>query len=333
MALYLDHVNALLQNLREAPITALSTDTSSVAFRAQGAVKNAVKRVWNAKQWTFKQRRTTQATVASTIRYNLPKYVGEPYKFLSSASPYDIDVISEDNFDKHIPNPTSEGNPIYAMLYEMTGVNTQPSSASALAIVSSSTADTTQTVLVKGTVSSDIDYEEITLSGTTSVSTTKSFSAIHSITKSDVTTGRITITSNSAAVTNLVLAPQEKTWRYRAYRLYPIPSSVLTITIKHFAIPPPMTRAFEDTEIPERWDYVVNQYAHAFALQPKGQDQLAEFQANIQVADKFVNEDMANEEDISSEKIIIPLRFGDVGTNFLTSWVPSGFGVTLGSFY
>ena len=82
---------------------------------------------------------------------------------------------------------------------------TQPSSASALAIASSLAADTTQKLIVEGIVDSLEDYEVVTLTGTTSVSTSKSFSYIKGMRLDKAATGTVTATSNSAVVTNATL--------------------------------------------------------------------------------------------------------------------------------
>lgn len=329
MGLFIEHVNACLQKMRETPITALSTDTTTEAFRAQEAVRRAVKRVWNAKQWSFKLRRFTFSTVASQEAYTLPKLVGEVYKIKSSASPYDVQVIGEDLFDKCVPNPTTTGDPEFARLFEMVGVETQPTSASTITVVSSSASDTTQTVLVKGLVSNEVDYEEFALNGTTQVTGSKSFSQIYAVSKSDVTVGRISVKSNGATVTNTTLAPQDTTIRLRVLRLYPISANTTTITIKCFGLAPELTRAYEDTEIPKRWDYVIDQFAYAYMLQTKGQEQLNEFTVQMQLATTMLNEDMMTEEYISAEEVIIPERWGGTGDGNL-GWtgLPSGYGYT-----
>ena len=327
MGIFIDHVNACLQKVRETPITSLSTDTTTEAFRAQEAVRRAVKRVWNAKQWSFKLRRFTFSTTASQEAYALPKLVGETYKIKSSASPYDITVVSEDLFDRNVPNPTTTGNPEIARLFEMVGVETQPTSASAVTVASSSASDTTQTVLIKGLVSGQVDYEELALNGTSQVTGSKQFSEIYAVSKSDVTVGRISVLSNGATVTNATIPTQDKVVRMRRLRLYPIPSSTLTITVKCFGLSPELTRAYEDTEIPPRWDYVVDQFAYAYMLQTKGKEQLEEFAVQMQLADKMLGDDMMTEEYISAEEIIVPERWGGTGDGSL-GWtsLPAGHG-------
>lgn len=314
MALMIDHVNVVLQRLRQDTVTQLSTDQSTVTYRVQIAVQRAIARVWNAKQWTFKQRKTTLALTSSTSEYNLGKDIGEPYIVLSSLSPYLIRATAEEDFDTRVPNPTATGNPDRYMLFEYAGVEVQPTAASALSITSTSASDTTQSVLVRGVVSGQEDYEQVTLNGTTPVSTTKQFSSIRSVTKSAETAGRVTVQSDSGTVTNLTMGPLEKTIRLKKVRFYPTPSNSGTITIKHFKVPFVPTQALDDSEIPSRWDYVVEQWAFAMALQPQGQDQLAEQQAQFALAEKYLNDDMASEEKQSEARIIVPRRGMDDGT-------------------
>ncbi len=311
MAIFLDHVNKVLGMLRADPITALSTDTSTVAFRTQLAVQRAIAKVWNSKQWSFKQRKTTLSVASGEDEIELPKDVGEPYMILSSLEPYILTSIDEDDFDRLEPNPQESASPKVIMLFEQEGVNTQLSAASTVTAVSSSSADITQKVLVKGIVSGEVDYEELSLIGTTSVTTSKSFTKITSVTKSDITSGRVTIT-DSGAVTLLVMSPLEKVIRLRKARLYPDPSASLTVTIKHFALPRIPVHAYEDSEIPSRWNYVVEQYAFAMALQPQGQDQINEQIAQFNLANAFMG-DMAKEEKQSSMQIIQPAKAFDVG--------------------
>lgn len=329
--LYIDHINHVLSTLRETDVTDITTDKSTEAWKAQEAVKRAVKRIWNYKQWSFKGRITTFSTVSGTEDYILSKDVGNIYQILSSVAPYHIHSISEQTFDTIEPNRTRTGNPSTATLFEMRGVNTQPSSASVITIVSSSTSDTTENVIIRGLVSDEDDFEELTLNGNTNVNSSKSFSRIDSITKSAVTVGRITITSNSAAVTNAVMGRLELTMRFKRLRLYPEPAAVITITIKHFTRSVILTDRYHDTEIPRDWDYVVDALAVAFALQAKGQDQINETTSHTELAIKILEQDMATEEHISSDITWIPLPFDTFGTS-LFGGPPSGFSPIEGGF-
>lgn len=314
MATYLQTINTVLGKLRKDPISALSTDNTTDAYRVQTAVQRAIARIWNAKQWTFKQSKTTLSLTSGTAEYKLPRDVGEPYIVLSDLSPYWIRFKTEEELDSLDPNPTASANPRYYTLFEYDGVETQPSSASALSVVSSSASDTSQIVVIRGLVSGYDDYEEITVSGTSPVSTTKSFSSISSVSKSGDTAGRITVTAG--ATTCVVLGPLETNVRLRKIRFYPTPTATTTISIKHYKAPVIPVVAHDVSGIPSRWDYVVDQYAFALALQSQGKDQSEEFVVQMQLAKSMLDEDMAGEEKQESTGIIVPNRALDVGSEF-----------------
>ena len=282
-------------------------------------------RIFNAKTWSFRQRRTTFATVASTARYNLPKTVGLPYIVQSTGEPKKIEFVGEEEFDFQIPDPLEVADPRVATIYDLNGVSEQPSSASVIAISSSSNADTSQIVRVRGLVGGQETSENISLNGTSGVNGLLSFSEIIAVTKSAETTGNITLTSNSAAVTNVVIGPLETTVKFRQMRLYPTPASVLTITVKHFAPPPILTHIYDDIQIPQTWDYVTDQFAFALALQAKGQDQASEFTTQYALAKQFLDEDMATEERAAVHVPLIARRAGDTG-DLTPAWLPSGHG-------
>lgn len=326
MGIFLDHINVVLSKLRVDPITSLSTDTTSEAFKAQVAVRRAVWRVWNAKQWSFKLRQYSFSLTSGTNAYYLSKVIAEPTIILVNASPYVVTGITGEMMDRLVPNPTETGVPRFVKLYDMGGTLAAPSSG-VLSISSSSASDTTQTVCVKGALSNgEVGVEEIALSGTSTVTTSTSFtSPIYSISKSGDTEGTVTIMSGATTIARL--GPQEKTIRYRLIQFHPIPDSTYTATIKGFGMPPLLTKAYEDIEIPSRWDYVVDQWAFAMALQGKGQEQLQEQAAEFQLAKSFLEDDMNSEEQISSDILIVPQKWGSDHSDIYFPQL-SGYGIT-----
>ena len=323
MGLFIDHVNETLRRMRRDPVTSLSTDGTEIAFKIQEAVKRAVQHIWNARQWKFKGRLYTLIAISGTSTYVLDKRIGEPYKFMSSVSPYIIHPVNEDTFDAYEPNPIASGNPELAIMFEVVGVETQPTTASTISAVSNSTSDTAQTVLIAGIVGGELDYEEIALNGTSPVSTTKLFSHIESITKNITTAGIITIKSDSDTVTNGTLARAERTVRLKKIRFFPTPSSTVTVTVKNFKAPVILTHKLQDTEIPQRWDYVVDQFTFAYALQSLGQAQLSEFTAALTVASSLLDDEMAVTEKLTSDEPVVLMPFDVLGEN---PWLdpPSG---------
>ena len=327
MSLFLDHVNSVLSKLRETPVTALSSDVTTEAYKAQEAVQRAVDRIWNAKQWSFKMRDYSFATVAGQSSYPLFPDCGEIYTLKSSQHPYNIPIIGFTTFNKYVPDQTESGAPYIGVLTEQNGIMAQPATAGVVSISSTSASDTTQKVVAKGVVGGAyVAVEELSLAGTAPVSGSVSFSELLSVSKSDTTAGVVTATIGATTVAKLW--PGQKTSHTRHLKLYPTPDAAYTITASYFSAPCRMTNAYEDTLIPARWDYVVDQFGFSFALQAKGQEQGGEFAAQYGVANKMLETDMAREEMIASDANVIPGDPTDRGSRgwdtYPAGYYPSG---------
>jgi len=124
-------------------------------------------------------------------------------------------------------------------------VQAQPTASSVLAVVSSSASDTTQTVVIRG-ISGGVEMiESVTLTGTSSVNTTNAYTRVKAISKSASTTGKVTVTSNSAAVTLAVLSPEMLTASYKLAVLHYKPSELITIAMPYIIKPLPMTNDYD----------------------------------------------------------------------------------------
>jgi hypothetical protein len=88
--------------------------------------------------------------------------------------------------------------------------------------------------------------EDVTLNGTSTVTTTNSYTRILSITKDASTTGKITITDSSANVIH-VLSPATIDGRVKVFRAYPSPAQTLTVKMPYIVKPLPMT---DDNDVP-----------------------------------------------------------------------------------
>lgn len=126
--------------------------------------------------------------------------------------------------------------------YRMWGYNMvieQPLEASVVTISSSSTADTSISTTVFGTVGGYPDSETITTNGsdgTTAVAGSKSFTSIERFVKAASSTGTITATTNSANVTVAVIPTGDQTSgvNYSKISLYPLPSSVIPVHVNYY---------------------------------------------------------------------------------------------------
>lgn len=323
--LYIDLVNTVLAKMRQDPITDLSTDTTTFAYRAQEAVNRAVARVWNHKTWAFKRNSVVTSLTSGTAQYELDRRIGEIYSIITDAHPYKISIVPQHLFNLFEPNPQNSGNPWLAFLDHFIGVRSQPSAASIVTAYSSSASDTTQTVLITGVINGGgYVREALSLSGTSQVSTINSFVSIESVTKSGSTQGVISIYADSGTTFLCNLAQSDTTARFKSITFFPTPSSTISITYHYFREPQTMVHKFEDSLIPDRWTYVVDQWAFALMLQSQGQDQLAETEKQTQLAIKMLEEDMASEETISVEESMTPLKVGEGGWRNQLMAPPSG---------
>lgn len=187
-------------------------------------------------------------TVANQQDYILPSDFGKEKYVHDNTNKRYIPFISLSELVETYPETLSSvGSPdFYTIIQDV--VRNQPTSASTVSIASSSASDTTQSVLVRGTDANDIELSEsVTLTGTTPAVTTNSYKEIRSITKSATTVGRITGTSNSAAVTNFVMAPADLDYKVKKLRLHYIPSSIITLNVPYYINPYPLSH---DNDVP-----------------------------------------------------------------------------------
>lgn len=121
-----------------------------------------------------------------------------------------------------------------------------PTSASVLAIVSSSAGDTTQSIVIQG-LDSNGRYvsETVALNGTSSQNSTNSYTRVIGIAKSATTTGTVTITSNSGAVTVATIAPSVLDYRVKVMRFYASPSSTITVYCPYLIKAIPMVSSYD----------------------------------------------------------------------------------------
>lgn len=202
---------------------------------------------------------TTASSLTYTIygqeMYNLPIQTNkEAFLYHEKFGfPFTLQYITDREFYSSSVNTLISYTPTHYRMWDVDNVINQPTSASVVTVVSSSSADTTQTISVFGTVSGYPDFEQIVLNGTTSVPGTKSFSNIDRITKSASTTGRVTCTTNSAGNTLAVIPTgyQTDAIRFKKIQLFPLPDSIIPIQVYFYKQP---YRLVNDGDIHELGD-------------------------------------------------------------------------------
>jgi len=194
--------------------------------------------------WENIQPDYTFDTTVGTQRYVLPSDFRKEISCTDTTNDTEISRFSLQELYSTYKDLTTSGTvERYAITEEC--VQNQPTSASVLAIVSSSASDTTPIVFIRG-ISGGVEVSEsVTVTGTTPVNTTNSYTRIKAISKSAASVGKITITSNSSAVTNAVIAPEELEGRYKIAILHYKPAEVITIAMPYIIQPLPLSNAYD----------------------------------------------------------------------------------------
>ena len=231
--------------------------------------------------WSFNRRKTSLATVASTEFYQLPRDIDKISLIRQTSTPTKIRYIPDDLFYDYIPNPTATGTPKWYRIWEEEGVSVRLSVDDMLEVVSSNTADTTQTVRVVGYDTDGLlRTESISLNGTTAVAglITFDYNATEKkplrISKSADTTGVITVREKTADTTLVKLAPSERAGRFKIVSFYPIPSSAINLYLEYFTR---IRRLEGDNDVPdldEKWLWVVRLGTCAKVYQYQGKLEL-----------------------------------------------------------
>lgn len=146
-------------------------------------------------------------------------------------------------------------------------VNAQPTAASVIAIVSSAAGDTTQKVRLWGVSNGEEVTELVSLNGTTSVNSANSYTRLDRVSKDGNTTGRITGTSNAAAVTNFIMAPTEVSPRYVKIHLVRRPDSAIVYTLTYVVKPQLLANAEDVPLVDCSTAMVVGAFADALVEQ------------------------------------------------------------------
>lgn len=163
-------------------------------------------------------------------------------------------------------------------------VSSQPTSSSLLSFSSSSSSDTAQTVRVWGISGSQEISEQITLSGTGTVSSQNSYTRIDRVSKSATTSGTVTITSNSGAVSIATISPREYTSRYTKLHLVPMPNAAITYNITYKAKTPRLQFDEDIPILPCHTALIYGAYAQALEEQrqfTKAQMEWQKFESSV----------------------------------------------------
>lgn len=197
--------------------------------------------------WNFCNHDYSITTVAGTQDYALPRDFGKELYVLEDTNNAEVEYISPQQLIRDYAATWSSTGTVNKYTILDKPVLDQPSSASIITIVSDAAGDTSQSVLVRGVVGGIEDTESINLNGTSSADGTKQFTRIISISKTAATTGKVTVTSNSAAVTIATISPEVLHYKVKCVRFHSVPSAAVTIRMPYKISPLPLN---DNTDVP-----------------------------------------------------------------------------------
>ena len=227
-------------------------DTDTTADNVDAAIRQAHSQRVTQERWPFMlYPKQTFSLVANQQLYSLHQQFHRPLYFFNQTHKKFLEQIPPRQLTDTDIDWIAGQNSNTFTLWGTQPVQAQPTSASVVTIVSTSASDNTaaKAVIVRGETTNGIETETITPNGLTGVAGTKSFSTILNVTLTANWAGTLTMTSNSAAVTNLKLVAGEKGREYQQLRLLYLPSAD-TIEYQFFRKPSPLTNENDILDIP-----------------------------------------------------------------------------------
>ena len=254
-----------LGDLRTEVLSWLDESTASTTGATYVNVTNALKQAHTIRltedQWKFMLWPSVQSitTAASTQLYSLHQEFLRPYWVRNTTQKVWMQEVPSRNMEPLGLDFANDTDTHQFALWGRSQVQNQPTSASVVTIVSSSASDTTaaKAITIYGDTANGITTESITPNGLTGVAGTTSFTQILGVTKAAAWTGTATLTSNSAAVTNLKLFPTEYGRSYQQLQLLSLPTANETIQYRFYRKPRELSAANDMTDIPPPFERVL----------------------------------------------------------------------------
>ena len=191
-------------------------------------------------------REFTITTAASTRDYGLPTYIKRILNIEDGTNNRSLTELTPKEYNTRYPGTDNSGDPRAYHILGSYGVQTQPSSATTIQVVSSESGDDSGAfVRVQGFDASDrlID-EQLTLNGTSAVTSTNSFEKIETVVKSTTSGSTIDgyVTVSDGSTTFAVIPYWDNMSSHLWVRMYPNPDSALSLTVQGVMRKPPLVR-------------------------------------------------------------------------------------------
>ncbi len=200
----------------------------------------------------------TITLTAGTRIYPLHSEFQRPLYFYNRASDIYLQEVPPRGLDQIAIYDSDNRAAEQFALWSRTKISQQPTSSSVITASSSSASDTATTVTIRGITATGTNTETLTTSGVTPVAGTTAFTKILAVTKvSTAFVGTLTLTSNSAAVTNLVLYAAEYGRSYQQLYLLQSPDAADVIEYRFFRLSTNLTNDYDIPDIPPPFTEII----------------------------------------------------------------------------
>lgn len=227
-------------------------DTGTTATNVDNAINQAHTQRLTQDKWPFMlwPDPLTFSLVNGQTHYALSQAFSRPLYFYNRTKQTFLKEIPPRGVTEGAFDWVNSTTGLSFVLHGTMPVQSQPSAASVVTIVSSDTADNnvTKAVIVRGLTASGISTETITPAGTTPVSGTTSFTQILNVTLSAAWTGTLTLSVGSTTI--LTLAAGEYGRQYPRLRLLYNPDSTDLIEYQFYRTPTTLTHDYDIPELP-----------------------------------------------------------------------------------
>jgi hypothetical protein len=213
------------------------------------SVNGVYRRVLNSGVVPHEERVFTKASVATQATLGFPLYVRKIRSIVDPTTPRFVWTTTPKQFDIDDPGSTDSGTPLQSFPVGVRGVEKYPASNGLLSLVSDDTGDAGANYKVRVTgwnTSGVLISENVTMNGTASVNTVKSYSAtlgVERVTKIPASgvsfAGNVTV-KDSGANTIAVIPVHWMSPDYQWVQFDPIPATAITYNIRAEMRKPPL---------------------------------------------------------------------------------------------
>lgn len=225
------------------------------------AVNRTYRRLLSEVNQDETRREFSLSTSASTSQYGMPLGVSRILNIEDGTARRRLRELTPTEFDRLYPGTTSTGDARQFYVFGAFGVQTQPTAGTITVVSSSASDDSDFFIRIQGTDSNGTwQSEQVTMNGTTDVTTTASFSTIEQIAKSansgNTWTGIVTVSDSAASV--LTRIPQATTSPTHLWvEFYPIPDDTRTLTVRSMSRKPDLLNDNDWPQLHEDWHELV----------------------------------------------------------------------------